>query len=192
MMRNAPGPIIRSCAHRPAHGRVVPGYLTVFDGRVSSLACGRCNGRLAQPDDRVLGPEGPGDAGLHGGTYGGCQVFRDPVRAWTQRSHFRVRRLLHLHELCPGWAGAAGRRTGDARLVGRGQGNCPDLRGSGDYSASCGGTTNHGISAANRFRPLKREQLQVKGSVCLRLVHMLASRPNPGTEGCEDARGAHR
>ena len=28
MMRNAPGPVIRSCAHRPAHGGVVPGYLT--------------------------------------------------------------------------------------------------------------------------------------------------------------------
>ena len=32
MMRDAPGPIIRSCAHRPAHGRVVPGYLTVLTG----------------------------------------------------------------------------------------------------------------------------------------------------------------
>ena len=38
--------------------------------------------------------------------------------------------------------------------------NCSDLRGSGDYSASCGGTTKHGISTANRFRPLKREQLR--------------------------------
>ena len=34
------------------------------------------------------------------------------------------------------------------------------MRGSGDYSASCGGTTKHGISTANRFRPLKREQLR--------------------------------
>ena len=32
MMRNAPGPIIRSCAHRPAHGGVVPAYLTVLTG----------------------------------------------------------------------------------------------------------------------------------------------------------------
>ena len=40
-------------------------------------------------------------------------------------------------------------------------GNCSDLRGSGDYSASCGGTTKHGISTANRFRPLKREQLPI-------------------------------
>ena len=39
--------------------------------------------------------------------------------------------------------------------------NCSDLRGSGDYSASCGGTTKHGISTANRFRPLKREQSQL-------------------------------
>ena len=39
--------------------------------------------------------------------------------------------------------------------------NCSDLRGSGDYSASCGGTTKHGISTANRFRPLKREQLRL-------------------------------
>ena len=30
------------------------------------------------------------------------------------------------------------------------------------------------------------------GSVCLRLVHMIASPPNPCTEGREDARGAHR
>ena len=32
MMGNAPGPMIRSCAHRPAHGGVVPGYLTVLTG----------------------------------------------------------------------------------------------------------------------------------------------------------------
>ena len=38
--------------------------------------------------------------------------------------------------------------------------NCSDLRGSADYSAYCGGATEHGISTANRFRPLKREQLQ--------------------------------
>ena len=38
-------------------------------------------------------------------------------------------------------------------------GNCSAMWGSGDYSASCGGTTKHGISTANRFRPLKREQL---------------------------------
>ncbi len=38
-------------------------------------------------------------------------------------------------------------------------GNCSDLRGSADYSAYCGGATEHGISTANRFRPLKREQL---------------------------------
>ena len=44
------------------------------------------------------------------------------------------------------------------------QGNCSDLRGSGDYSASCGGTTKHGISTANRFRPLKREQLHFRPS----------------------------
>ena len=37
--------------------------------------------------------------------------------------------------------------------------NCSDLRGSADYSAYCGGATEHGISTANRFRPLKREQL---------------------------------
>ena len=36
--------------------------------------------------------------------------------------------------------------------------NSSDLRGSADYSASCGGATKHGISTANRFRPLKREQ----------------------------------
>ena len=36
--------------------------------------------------------------------------------------------------------------------------NCSDLRGSADYSAYCGGATEHGISTANRFRPLKREQ----------------------------------
>ena len=39
--------------------------------------------------------------------------------------------------------------------------NCSDLRGSADYSAYCGGATEHGISTANRFRPLKREQLHV-------------------------------
>ena len=39
------------------------------------------------------------------------------------------------------------------------QRNCSDLRGSADYSAYCGGATEHGISTANRFRPLKREQL---------------------------------
>ena len=37
--------------------------------------------------------------------------------------------------------------------------NCSDLRGSADYWAHCGGATEHGISTANRFRPLKREQL---------------------------------
>ena len=42
------------------------------------------------------------------------------------------------------------------------EGNCSDLRGSGDYSASCGGTTKHGISTANRFRTLKREQLPAR------------------------------
>ena len=40
--------------------------------------------------------------------------------------------------------------------------NCSDLRGSADYSAYCGGATEHGISTANRFRPLKREQLPKK------------------------------
>ena len=44
--------------------------------------------------------------------------------------------------------------------LGAGAGNCSDLRGSADYSAYCGGATEHGISTANRFRPLKREQLQ--------------------------------
>ena len=38
--------------------------------------------------------------------------------------------------------------------------NCSDLRGSADYSAYCGGATKHGISTANRFRSLKREQLR--------------------------------
>ena len=38
--------------------------------------------------------------------------------------------------------------------------NCSDLRGSAHYWAHCGGATEHGISTANRFRPLKREQLQ--------------------------------
>ena len=33
------------------------------------------------------------------------------------------------------------------------------MRGSADYWAHCGGATEHGISTANRFRPLKREQL---------------------------------
>ena len=102
-----------TCARR---GR--PGVLDGFDGRVSSPACGRCNGRLGPPDDRVLGPEGPGDAGLHGGTHGGGEVFRDPVRAWTQRSYFRVRRLLRLYALRPGWAGAAGRLTGECAPLG--------------------------------------------------------------------------
>ena len=41
-------------------------------------------------------------------------------------------------------------------------GNCSDLRGSADYWAHCGGATEHGISTANRFRPLKREQLRFK------------------------------
>ena len=40
------------------------------------------------------------------------------------------------------------------------KGNCSDLRGSADYSAYCGRATEHGISTANRFRPLKREQLR--------------------------------
>ena len=39
------------------------------------------------------------------------------------------------------------------------QRNCSDLRGSADDSAYCKGATEHGISTANRFRPLKREQL---------------------------------
>ena len=48
-----------------------------------------------------------------------------------------------------------------ARCQGRRENsNCSDLRGSADYSAYCGGATEHGISTANRFRPLKREQLQ--------------------------------
>ena len=38
--------------------------------------------------------------------------------------------------------------------------NIQDLWGSADYSAYCEGATEHGISTANRFRPLKREQLQ--------------------------------
>ena len=45
-------------------------------------------------------------------------------------------------------------------------GNCSDLRGSADYSAYCGGATEHGISTANRFRPLKREQLPSGPLVC--------------------------
>ena len=42
------------------------------------------------------------------------------------------------------------------------KGNCSDLRGSADYSAYCGRATEHGISTANRFRPLKREQLRTR------------------------------
>ena len=38
-------------------------------------------------------------------------------------------------------------------------GNCSDLRGSKGYPASCGGAAKHGLSSANQFRPLKREQL---------------------------------
>ena len=40
--------------------------------------------------------------------------------------------------------------------------NIQDLRGSAYYSAYCGGATKYGISTANRFRPLKREQLQAE------------------------------
>ena len=36
--------------------------------------------------------------------------------------------------------------------------NCSDLRGSADYSPYSGGATEHGISTANGFRPLKREE----------------------------------
>ena len=43
--------------------------------------------------------------------------------------------------------------------------NIQDLRGSAGYSASCGGTAKYGISTANRFRPLKREQLLGKAGV---------------------------
>ena len=39
--------------------------------------------------------------------------------------------------------------------------NCSGLRGSANYSAYCGGATKHGMSTANRFRPLKREQLPI-------------------------------
>ena len=46
------------------------------------------------------------------------------------------------------------------------EGNCSDLRGSADYSAYCKGATEHGISTANRFRPLKREQLRQKRRRC--------------------------
>ena len=42
------------------------------------------------------------------------------------------------------------------------EGNCSDSRGSADYSAYCGGAIKHGISTANRVRPLKREQLPKK------------------------------
>ena len=51
----------------------------------------------------------------------------------------------------------SGRRPGE-----KDEGNCSDLRGSADYWAHCGGATEHGISTANRFRPLKREQLRMK------------------------------
>ena len=49
--------------------------------------------------------------------------------------------------------------------------NCSDLRGSADYSAYCGGATEHGISTANRFRPLKREQLSPSCVACSRRLH---------------------
>ena len=53
-----------------------------------------------------------------------------------------------------------------------GEGNCSDLRGSADYSAYCGGATEHGISTANRFRPPKREQLPAKLYVALVLLDL--------------------
>ena len=72
------------------------------------------------------------------------------------------RRCLHRHQGCAAVRDCRSRRN--HRTNSR-RGNCSDLRGSGDYSASCGGTTKHGISTANRFRPLKREQLPAEDSI---------------------------
>ena len=61
--------------------------------------------------------------------------------------------------------------------------NCSDLRGSADYSAYCGGATEHGISTANRFRPLKREQLPTpcSSSWSGKVADALTSPSSPGT-----------
>ena len=56
------------------------------------------------------------------------------------------------------------------RKARRGGSNCSDLRGSADYWAHCGGATEHGISTANRFRPLKREQLRAAGVCSLGMI----------------------
>ena len=46
------------------------------------------------------------------------------------------------------------------------KGNCSELWGSADYSASCGRAAKHGTSIANRSRPLKREQLRRRRRGC--------------------------
>ena len=78
--------------------------------------------------------------------------------------------------------GTAG-RTGDARRAARAtvplhsltgtSGTGTSRRGSADYWAHCGGATEHGISTANRFRPLKREQLRVPPAVYSAVLHPL-------------------
>ena len=52
-------------------------------------------------------------------------------------------------------------------------GNCSDLRGSAGYSASCGGATKYRISTANRFRPLKREQLRFAAALDIGLYRAM-------------------
>ena len=65
-------------------------------------------------------------------------------------------------------------------MVAKRKGNCSAMWGSGDYSASCGGTTKHGISTANRFRPLKREQLHEKMSTASTASPTTGDSPTPG------------
>ena len=55
------------------------------------------------------------------------------------------------------------------------KGNCSELWGSADYSASCGRAAKHGTSIANRSRPLKREQLRRRRFGCGRGGHLVAS-----------------
>ena len=59
------------------------------------------------------------------------------------------------------WDWAVMQRAGAERIITADTDcNCSDLRGSAGYSASCEGATKYRISTANRFRPLKREQLR--------------------------------
>ena len=69
-------------------------------------------------------------------------------------THTARRLTLHLPQRWP-WETQFTHALARLRAIPR---NSSDLRGSADYSAYCGGATEHGISTANRFRPLKREQ----------------------------------